>query len=82
MVEYAYNEYANASQRLSLLEDFYGPSFQLFKVSEYTLRGSNPAIFIFTSLSKGVNSGRKESARLGADSFLTKVTPFGKVFFI
>ena len=34
VVEYAYNEYANASQRLALLEDFYGPSFQLFKVSK------------------------------------------------
>jgi hypothetical protein len=32
LVEFAYNEYANAPQRLSLLEDFYGPSFILFKV--------------------------------------------------
>ena len=31
VVELAYNDYANAAQRLSLLEEFYGPSFTLFK---------------------------------------------------
>lgn len=35
LVEFAYNEYANAPQRLSLLEDFYGPSFILFKVYDF-----------------------------------------------
>lgn len=35
VVELAYNDYANASQRLSLLEEFYGPSFTLFKVIKY-----------------------------------------------
>ncbi|XP_052095978.1 pumilio homolog 3-like [Mytilus californianus] len=34
LVEFAYNEYANAPQRLSLLEDFYGPSFILFKTPD------------------------------------------------
>ncbi|XP_062611509.1 pumilio homolog 3-like [Saccostrea cucullata] len=34
VVELAYNDYANASQRLSLLEDFYGPSFTLFKTPD------------------------------------------------
>lgn len=35
VVELAYNDYANASQRLSLLEEFYGPSFTLFKVIKF-----------------------------------------------
>ncbi|KAL4236270.1 hypothetical protein ACF0H5_004657 [Mactra antiquata] len=39
VVEYAYNEYANAHQRLSLLEDFYGPSFCLFKTPDIKCLG-------------------------------------------
>ncbi|XP_071118685.1 pumilio homolog 3-like [Haliotis cracherodii] len=31
ILEFAYNEYANAPQRLSMMEEFYGPSFTLFK---------------------------------------------------
>ncbi|XP_041360109.1 pumilio homolog 3-like [Gigantopelta aegis] len=31
ILELAYNEYANAAQRLSIMEEFYGPSFTLFK---------------------------------------------------
>ncbi|KAL3869283.1 hypothetical protein ACJMK2_041986 [Sinanodonta woodiana] len=34
VVEYAYNEHASASQRLLLLEDFYGPSFALFRTPD------------------------------------------------
>ncbi|XP_033737990.1 pumilio homolog 3-like [Pecten maximus] len=34
VVEFAYNEYAIAAQRLSLLEEFYGPSFMLFKTPD------------------------------------------------
>lgn len=34
VLEYAYNEFANAQQRLSLLEDFYGPSFTVFKTPD------------------------------------------------
>ncbi|XP_062509333.1 pumilio homolog 3-like isoform X2 [Corticium candelabrum] len=33
IVEYAYNEYANAEQRSALVEEFYGPQFALFKSS-------------------------------------------------
>ena len=32
VVELAYNDYANVQQRQSLVEEFYGPSFALFKV--------------------------------------------------
>lgn len=32
VVEYAYDEFANAHQRQALVEEFYGPSFSLFKV--------------------------------------------------
>lgn len=39
IVEYAYNEYANAHQRLSMLEDFYGPSFCLFKTPDIKCLG-------------------------------------------
>ncbi|XP_052255942.1 pumilio homolog 3-like [Dreissena polymorpha] len=39
VLEYAYNEYANAHQRLSLLEDFYGPSFCLFKTPDIKCLG-------------------------------------------
>ncbi|XP_060575249.1 pumilio homolog 3-like [Ruditapes philippinarum] len=39
VVEYAYNEYANAHQRLSMLEDFYGPSFCLFKTPDIKCLG-------------------------------------------
>ncbi|XP_052775179.1 pumilio homolog 3-like [Mya arenaria] len=39
VVEYAYNEFANANQRLSLLEDFYGPSFCLFKTPDIKCLG-------------------------------------------
>ena len=31
IVELAYNEYANASQRSLLVQEFYGPQFALFK---------------------------------------------------
>ncbi|KAK7488494.1 hypothetical protein BaRGS_00020279 [Batillaria attramentaria] len=31
IVEYAYNDFANALQRLFLLEEFYGPAFSMFK---------------------------------------------------
>ncbi|KAK3606156.1 hypothetical protein CHS0354_010789 [Potamilus streckersoni] len=34
VVEYAYNEHASSSQRLLLLEDFYGPSFALFRTPD------------------------------------------------
>ncbi|XP_048763203.2 pumilio homolog 3-like isoform X2 [Ostrea edulis] len=34
VVELAYNDYANAGQRLSLLEEFYGPSFTFFKTPD------------------------------------------------
>ena len=34
LVEMAYNEYANQGQRAALVEEFYGPSFSLFKVSQ------------------------------------------------
>ena len=34
MVETAYNDYANASERASLVEEFYGPKFALFKSRE------------------------------------------------
>ena len=30
----AYNDYANAAQRAALVEEFYGPSFALFKTPE------------------------------------------------
>jgi pumilio family protein 6 len=33
VVEYAYNEYANAEQRSALVEEFYGPQFALFKTT-------------------------------------------------
>ena len=32
ILELAYNEYASAPQRLSIMEEFYGPTFTLFKV--------------------------------------------------
>ena len=32
IVEYAYNEYATAPQRMAIHEEFYGPTFSLFKV--------------------------------------------------
>ncbi|XP_035829292.1 pumilio homolog 3 [Aplysia californica] len=31
ILEYAFNEYATAPQRLAILEEFYGPTFSLFK---------------------------------------------------
>ena len=31
ILEVAYNDYANASQRASLVREFYGPQFSLFK---------------------------------------------------
>ncbi|KAK3091659.1 hypothetical protein FSP39_021613 [Pinctada imbricata] len=34
VIELAYSDYANAVQRLSLLEEFYGPSFTLFKTPD------------------------------------------------
>ena len=34
IIECAYNNYANAQQRAALVEEFYGPSFALFKVRE------------------------------------------------
>ncbi|KAI0231313.1 pumilio RNA binding family member 3 [Lamellibrachia satsuma] len=34
IIECAYNNYANAQQRAALVEEFYGPSFALFKTSE------------------------------------------------
>lgn len=34
IVEVAYNDYANAQQRSALIEEFYGPSFALFKTGE------------------------------------------------
>ena len=33
LVELAYNDYANQGQRAALVEEFYGPSFALFKVT-------------------------------------------------
>lgn len=38
IIECAYNDYANASQRAALVEEFYGPSFALFKVSTFWLK--------------------------------------------
>ncbi|GFO18915.1 pumilio domain-containing protein kiaa0020 homolog [Plakobranchus ocellatus] len=35
IVEYAYNEYATAPQRMSIHEEFYGPTFSLFKDQAY-----------------------------------------------
>ena len=32
IVDFAYNDYATAPQRLFLLEEFYGPAFTMFKV--------------------------------------------------
>lgn len=32
ILEFAYNDYANAAQRSALMEEFYGPTFALFKV--------------------------------------------------
>jgi len=32
IIECAYNDYANALQRQALVQEFYGPSFVLFKV--------------------------------------------------
>ena len=32
IIECAYNDYANAVQRQALIQEFYGPSFALFKV--------------------------------------------------
>ena len=37
IVEAAYNNYANAAQRSAMVQEFYGPSFSLFKVSILTL---------------------------------------------
>ncbi|XP_064625200.1 pumilio homolog 3-like [Lineus longissimus] len=34
ILEYCYNEYANAAQRAAMVEEFYGPSFALFKTDE------------------------------------------------
>ncbi|CAH1774282.1 unnamed protein product [Owenia fusiformis] len=34
VVEYGYNDWANAPQRAALVEEFYGPSFALFKTPE------------------------------------------------
>lgn len=34
ILEIAYNDYANASQRASLIEEFYGPTFALFKTGD------------------------------------------------
>lgn len=34
IIEYAYNEYANATQRLAFLEEFYGPTFTLLKTDD------------------------------------------------
>lgn len=34
IVELAYNDYANASQRAMLMQEFYGPQFALFKDQE------------------------------------------------
>ncbi|XP_074640966.1 pumilio homolog 3-like [Tubulanus polymorphus] len=34
IIEFCYNQYANAQQRSSMVEEFYGPSFALFKTSE------------------------------------------------
>merc|ERR1712227_809109 len=34
IVEIAYNDFANANQRSSLIEEFYGPSYALFKTVE------------------------------------------------
>lgn len=31
IIEYAFNEYATAPQRLAILEEFYGPTFSMFK---------------------------------------------------
>lgn len=46
IIECAYNDYANAVQRNSMAEEFYGPSFSLFKTSEQrsldTIMKSNP----------------------------------------
>ena len=35
VVEYAYDQFANAQQRQAIIEEFYGPSFALFKVCRY-----------------------------------------------
>lgn len=35
IIEVAYNEYANACQRAALIQEFYGPTFALFK-DQYT----------------------------------------------
>ena len=37
IVECAYNDFANAQQRAALIEEFYGPSFALFKVFDLFL---------------------------------------------
>lgn len=34
IIEFAYNEYANATQRLAFLEEFYGPTFTLLKTED------------------------------------------------
>lgn len=34
IVETAYNDYANAAQRSALIQEFYGPTFALFKTDD------------------------------------------------
>ena len=43
----------------------------LFKINEYTFRGSNSVIFIL-NISIGVSYSRKEFAPAGANSFLSE----------
>ncbi len=54
IVEIAYNDYANACQRAALMQEFYGPTFALFKDEQ-----TNPPRPLTQILSE--NSEHKES---------------------
>ena len=51
IVEIAYNDYANALQRAALVEEFYGPTFALFKSD-----GSTPPRPLTTILAENCDS--------------------------
>ncbi len=65
----AYNEYADAKQRAALIEEFYGPSFALFKVRSHiqlSLLKKCVLSWCFPSISLDLHLAKRKEKKLPA----------------